>query len=59
MKSTERCGSFFSGIKKKLRGRIAWKIIVPVIVALFAIFTITVIGSTYMASKTVMTGGKA
>ncbi len=59
MKSTERCGSFFSSIKKKLRGRIAWKIIVPVIVALFAIFTITVIGSTYMASKTVMTGGKA
>ncbi len=40
-----------SGLRKKLKGRIAWKIIVPVIAALLIVFTITVGGSIYRAAE--------
>ncbi len=48
-----------SGLRQKLKSRIAWKIIVPVIAALLIVFGITVGGSIYRASKTVMAGGQA
>ena len=48
-----------SGILKKIKSRIAWKIIIPVALTLFFVFGITVVGSTYAANQMAIAGGQA
>lgn len=48
-----------SGILKKIKSRIAWKIIIPVALTLFLVFGITVVGSTYAANQMAIAGGQA
>ena len=59
MKSRKTCGNMLSDIRKRAKRRIAWKILIPVIAALCAVFTATVACSVYMADKITRTGGQS